>query len=190
MLEARGVIEVSHGRRPIVAHPSAQPLRDFFTLSVRRDARGMLDLLELRVGVEIYAAELAASNATRSDLDTMATALDVMRAADPKTTDGLTLFAQADLRFHAAVASASGNRLISFMVEGMEEPLRRTRMTTTHGHLARSNGMDDLITAHQAIFSAIKAHNVAAAASAMQTHLEETRKDLSAAITQGALPNK
>jgi GntR family transcriptional repressor for pyruvate dehydrogenase complex len=51
-LEARGLLEVAHGRRPIVAHPNARPLSDFFSASLHHDARSLFELVEVRLAIE------------------------------------------------------------------------------------------------------------------------------------------
>lgn len=173
-LQARGLIEVAHGRRPVVARPNALPLSDFFSAAVRRDARGLLELLEVRMAVEVHTAQLAARNATRSDLLSMETALAAMVDAG----DDETAFNAADVRFHAAIATASGNRMLNFLVEGMEGPLHSSRMQSTRGFLARCGALDDLLEAHRSIYEKIAAHDAGGAASCMRKHLSSTRKDL------------
>lgn len=181
MLEARCLIDVAHGRRPTVAFPSSRPLQDFFVVAARRDSRGMLDLIEVRVAIEVHAAELAAANATRSDLETLQRAIDDMRATADEP-DQAEAFNEADLRFHAAVASASGIRMLDFLVESMESPLQRSRASSTAAHRKLSDGLGDLVAIHAQIFDAIKRRDPASAASLMRTHLDRTRADLYAAF--------
>lgn len=185
VLEARGLVEVSHGRRPIVARPNAQVLHDFFSAAVRRDVRGMLDLIEVRMAIEVHAAELAAVHATRTHLTVLDDALEAMRsaAADPAREAG---FNAADLRFHAAIASASGVQMIDFLVEGMEQPLQRGRELSTQGHRRRSGDLSRLIEAHAGILAAIRDHDPARAAQRMRDHLEQTRADVHAGFRGGA----
>lgn len=173
-LAARGLVKVSHGRRPVVARQNASQLRDFFSSSVRRDARGLLDLLEVRLAIEVHAAELAARHATRAEMDGLEAALDAMRAA---AADGAA-FNAADLRFHSAIAAASANRMIGLLVEGMEEPLHSSRMQSLRGYLQGTPDMSDLIEEHRLVFEAIAAHDAAGAAQAMRKHLATTRRDL------------
>ncbi len=181
MLQARGVINVAHGRRPTVAFPSAQPLREFFSSAVRRDVRGMLDLVEVRIAIEVHAAELAALNATRSDLAALDSALGAMRSSAGDGVDESD-FNDADVRFHAAVASASGNRMIDFLVESMEEPLQYGRAASVHGHRARSGSLNDLLDIHTHILEAIRRRAPQEAARLMRAHLDETRVDINAAF--------
>src|SRR6266536_3945769 len=47
-LEARGLLEISKGRRPRVAAPNGALIGDFFQIAVRRDPHALLDLLDVR----------------------------------------------------------------------------------------------------------------------------------------------
>ncbi|MFT4030276.1 MAG: FadR/GntR family transcriptional regulator [Protaetiibacter sp.] len=184
-LQARGLIEISHGRRPVVAHANARPLRDFFSASVRRDARGLMELLEVRLAIEVHATQLAATHATRADLDALAMSLDLMR----RSIDDEVAFNDADVRFHAAVASASGNRTLSFLVEGMDEPLHASRLSSIRGYRQRADSMESLIEQHQEIHDRIGAHDARGAATAMRKHLVQTRNDLRVAFATGVAPS-
>jgi len=180
-LQARGLVDIGHGRRPTVAHPNATPLRDFFASSVRRDALGLLELVDVRLAIEVRAAELAATHATRSDLQSLETSLEAMRAA----VDDEAAFNAADVRFHAAVASASGNRMLDFLVEGMEGPLQQSRADSIRGYRSRSEDLGVLLGYHEEIQRRIAARDARGAAASMRTHLVQTRNDLRRAFAQG-----
>ncbi|WP_159066861.1 FadR/GntR family transcriptional regulator [Cellulomonas timonensis] len=183
-LQARALIEVSHGRRPVVAHPNAAPLHDFFSAAVRRDPRGLLELLEVRLAIEVHTAQLAARNATRADISALEAALEGMRLG----VDDEVAFNAADVRFHAAIAAASGNRMLSFIVEGMEEPLHTSRIASIRGYRAQSADLGALIQLHQAIFDCISERDTAGAAASMRKHLIGTRNDLRAAFALQPTP--
>ncbi|HLS63483.1 MAG TPA: FadR/GntR family transcriptional regulator [Ruania sp.] len=172
-LAARGLVEVSHGRRPVVTAPNASQLRDFFSSTVRRDASGLLELLEVRLAIEVHAAELAARNATGPQVDTLYAALQAMASSDDDAA-----FTAADLRFHHAITEASGNRMISLLVEGMVDPLKTGRLLSLRGYLQEAPDLDDLIAEHRAIVDRIAAHDPKGAARAMRAHLATTRRDL------------
>jgi len=177
-LVARGLITISHGRRPVVAAPNAGPLHDFFSAAVRRDPRSLTELLDLRLAVETMAAELAARHATRADLDAVRAAVDSMRAA----AEDEVAFNDADVRFHAAVAQASGNRMLSFLVEGMEGPLHHSFPQSLRGYRATGASTDELVARHALIEERIRARDAAGAAAATRRHLEATRTELRAAL--------
>lgn len=181
-LQARGLIEVAHGKRPVVAYPNATPLHDFFSASIRRDAGGLLELLEVRLAIEVHAAQLAARHATRTDIAAIGAALDAMREAG----DDEGAFNAADVRFHAAIATSSGNRMIGFLVEGMEGPLRTSRLESLRGYRSQSPDMLVLVRSHEMIFESIVQRDPAGAAANMHRHLLQTRNDLRAAFAMRA----
>jgi GntR family transcriptional repressor for pyruvate dehydrogenase complex len=175
-LEARGLLEITKGRRPRVAAPNGALVGDFFKSAVRRDPRALLDLLEVRRALEVHIAVLAAKRATKGDLADMEMSINAMRAGG----DRADAFHAADVRFHENLAAASGNRLLVFLIEAFAEPLRESRLRSFAGHRARGGEVDDVIEQHQAILDAVEARNPKAAAQAMRDHLQQTEQDLRA----------
>lgn len=173
-LVAHGLLEVRQGRRPVVAHATAEPLRAFFTASVRRDPRGLMDLLDVRMAIEVSASGLAAQNATNTDLESLKRAIESMR----QSHDDAAAFNDADVHFHAIIASASGNRIFDLIIESLDEPLHVSRLETMRVYLSHQRPLDELIGQHERIFHAIAARDAASARIAMQQHLTRTREDL------------
>jgi GntR family transcriptional repressor for pyruvate dehydrogenase complex len=179
-LEARGLLELSKGRRPRVAAPSGSLVGDFFQIAIRRDPRALLDLLEVRRALEVHIAALAARRATSGTIADMDMSINAMRAAGQE----FEAFHKADIRFHENLAAASGNRMIVFLIEAFAEPLRESRQRSFAGHRARGGGIDDVIQQHENILDAVKARNPKAAAQAMRDHLQQTEQDLRAHLQQ------
>jgi GntR family transcriptional regulator, transcriptional repressor for pyruvate dehydrogenase complex len=175
-LQARGLVEIRHGRRPTVAAPNSAVVGDFFQTAVRRDPRALLDLLDVRRALEVHIATLAAKRAGRGDIADMEMSIAAMRAG----ANDSEAFHAADVRFHENLAAASGNRLLVFLIEAFAEPLRESRLRSFAGHQARGGGVHDVIDQHQAILDAVEARNPKHAAQAMRDHLEQTEKDLRA----------
>jgi GntR family transcriptional regulator, transcriptional repressor for pyruvate dehydrogenase complex len=173
-LEARGLLEITQGRRPRVAAPNGALVGDFFKSAVRRDPRALLELLEVRRALEVHIAGLAAKRATKADIADMEMSIAAMRAGGDRSD----AFHAADVRFHENLAAASGNRQLVFLIEAFAEPLRESRLRSFAGHLARGGEVDDVIQQHQAILDAVTAHNPKAAAQAMRDHLQQTEQDL------------
>jgi len=189
MLAGRGLLDVGRGRRAIVKEPTGIAFSDFLSTVIQNDPKGLFDLIELRMSLEVQSATLAAKRATRAGIAALETSLQGMReAADAgKAGDpGSELrFHQNDVGFHEAIALSSGNRLISYLFEAMAAPLRRGFNLSLRGHFARGRGVDDTIAAHEAILVAIREGNPKAAEAAMRTHIEETERDIRAAFDQG-----
>jgi GntR family transcriptional regulator, transcriptional repressor for pyruvate dehydrogenase complex len=175
-LAARGLLEISKGRRPRIAAPNGALVGDFFLTAVRRDPRALLDLIEVRRALEVHMTILAARRATRGDIADMEMSINAMRAAEHEPE----AFHAADVRFHENLAAASGNRLLVFLIEAFAEPLRESRLRSFAGHRARGGGVDDIEQQHQKILDAVASRNPKAAAQAMRDHLEQTERDLRA----------
>ena len=177
-LQARGLVEIRQGRRPVVAHPNAGPIGDFFIAAVRRDPRRLMDLLDVRRALEMHIASLAATHAGRAAISAMEMALAGMHAAG----DDTYVFHEADIQFHESLAVGAGNQMLSFLIEALEEPLRASRMRSLNGHIARGGTVNDVIEQHARILERIKARDPKGAAAAMSAHLEQTARDLKAAL--------
>jgi GntR family transcriptional repressor for pyruvate dehydrogenase complex len=177
-LQARGLVEIRQGKRPVVAHPNAGPIGDFFTAAVRRDPRRLMDLLDVRRALEMHIASLAATHAGRAAVSAMEMALAAMRAA----ADDAHAFHEADIHFHESLAGGAGNQMLSFLIEALEEPLRASRMRSLDGHIARGGTVDDVIEQHARILERVKARDAKGAAAAMSAHLEQTARDLKASF--------
>ena len=173
-LQARGLLEVTQGRRPTVAAPNGALLGDFFEIAVRRDPRALLDLLDVRRALEVHIAALAARRATKGDIADMEMSIAAMRAGEGESE----AFHAADVRFHENLAAASGNRMLVFLIEALAGPLRESRLRSFAGHRARGGGVEDVVQQHQAILDAVTARSAKAAAQAMRNHLEQTERDL------------
>ena len=180
-LQARRLVDIRQGRRPIVAHPSAGPIGDYFSAAVRRDPRRLMDLLEVRRGLEVHIASLAAASASRAAIAAAEATLVAMRAA----SDDPVAFHESDIRFHESLAEGSGNQLLCFLIEAMEEPLRVARMQSMEGHLARGGSVEDVIEAHVRILERVKERDATGAADAMREHLSQTARDLRTFLTLG-----
>lgn len=177
-LQARGLITVRHGRRPVVARLTATAVEDFFAANVRHDPRNLLDLLEVRRPLEVEIAALAARRVSRTAVAAMENALTAMRHAldDPEE------FNTADVQFHEALAAASGNQMLTFLIEAMALPLRASRLQSRRGHLARGMPLTQVIDEHRRIYDRVVDGDSTGAAEAMRAHLEQTERSLHVAL--------
>src|SRR5579862_5600383 len=148
-LQALGVLEIRHGRGSYVAAQGCRSpeLRSEWRRWTRNHADRIHELLEVRQGIESFAAELAASRAG-PEVEPMADALREMEdAADVAALVG------ADMRFHRALAEAADNTALVELVELLARELVRERAATwgLDGRPMRS------LAEHREIYDAIVA---------------------------------
>jgi len=191
-LEGRGLLEIARGRKAVVREPDGGVFADFLSSVIRYDPKGLFDLVEVRLCLEVQSATLAAKHATRASVAAIESELAGMRMAAAGldveiTRDEEMAFHIHDVGFHEAVALASGNRVLGYLFEAMSVPLREGFFISRRGHEQRGHTLIDTIAAHERILDAIRAGNGRAAADAMRLHLKDTERDIRTALTQLAL---
>lgn len=164
VLEVQGLVETRHGGGTFLlsnelATESMQQLLD-------RQAR-LPHVMEARAGLECQLAELAARRRSTDDLHEMEEALRLM-AGD----EGDDSTAHGDRRFHAAVARAAGNPLLSRFLDEIDAEIHESRLESLRqpGRIAQS------LKQHLAIAAAIRRQDPAAARLAMRRHLVSVGK--------------
>ena len=126
------------------------------------------DILDFRIAIETRAAALAAQRRDDDDLAAMEAALERILAVDLRSS-----FRQADAMFHNAVAQASRNLRLKQAI-----PAARGELFIPLDRLVYKELVDSSYRGHRAVCDAIRRRDAAAAASAMQAHIEEARREL------------
>lgn len=94
----------------------------------RLSSAELVETLEVRQGLEVTAAGLAATRRTEADLATLTAAL---RARDDAWESGDTaVFVDADMAFHVAVMNAAHNSVLSELYTDFSEALRASIAAT------------------------------------------------------------
>jgi GntR family transcriptional repressor for pyruvate dehydrogenase complex len=174
MLESRGVIEPI-GNGTFVVSALRSPLNRSLSLLLSLEEANLRELYELRWMLEGEAAALAAERRSDADLATMRTAIEEM-------AEGLSdreTYASADVRFHVAVAAATGNRVALHAMHAIRDLLERAleQVYGIPGSAARS------LEQHRQILDAIEAGQAEEARSRMRTHLTRVEREIHDAVT-------
>lgn len=191
MLAGRGLLNLGRGRRAIVREPDGAALGDFISWILQYDPKGMFDLVEVRLSLEIQSVTLAAMRANRPSLAAIESRVEAMREAARRMDapfgdlDAERAFHQADVGFHEALAMASGNRILTSLFEAMALPLQRSFFMSRRGRQLRGKDSQQTIEAHERILACVRAGDVAAAEAAMREHLEDAGRDMLAAFNGG-----
>lgn len=130
----------------------------------------VVQLAELRMGVEAQCAALAAQRATATQLQRIGRALGAMASAIERGEDGV----EADVSFHRRIAEAAENPLmlqfVEFLGRHLSAQIRISRLNTANYPGRAQRVLDE----HRAIFEAISAHDSKRAQAAAVRHLEGT----------------
>jgi GntR family transcriptional repressor for pyruvate dehydrogenase complex len=164
-LAAMGVVESRQGSGTFI--PDGPPRLDSEQLSFLAALHGVSrdEMYEARRVLEISAAGLAAERATSDQLATVAEEVASMFAA----LDDAQTFLLHDIRFHRAVAAASGNLIIATLVE-MVSAIYYERRRETAMHATDTNHRESAML-HRRIYHAIRSRNADLARQLMGEHL-------------------
>lgn len=172
MLESQGVITAAGGTLTVAnaANPLNSSLRLLFALD---GATGIHDLFELRRILDCEAAALAAQRRSEQHLAAMEAATAEMTHVLARESQG-DRFINADLRFHLAVADATGNRLILHNMQAVRDLVRRALLTV----FLIPSSPESAVPEHRAIRAAIAAGDSDRARQEMQAHLIRVETDI------------
>ena len=188
MVAGRGLLELARGRRAVVREPSGAALGEFIVFIVQNDPKGVFDLVEVRMSLEVQAVGLAAGRATRPAIAAIESTLQAMRdaAAAMEASEGdkeaESAFHAADVGFHEAIALGSGNRILISLFEAMAQSLQRSFFMSRRGREMRGQTSADTIVSHQRILECVRAGDVPGAEAAMRVHLTDAARDMRAAM--------
>ncbi|WP_291005088.1 FadR/GntR family transcriptional regulator [Ferrovibrio sp.] len=181
-LRASGLVETQQGVGAFVQQAAlAQPFRiDETGLNVLKE---VINVLELRIGLEAEACALAAQRRQPEHLEAMRVALDAMESAIDAEDDAVS----PDLDFHRTIAEATGNshftHLFSYLGQLM---IPRTRVQTFRFFADdRADYLRRVNREHEDIYQAIARQDSDAARSAMRLHLSNSRERLRRAMDRG-----
>jgi GntR family transcriptional regulator, transcriptional repressor for pyruvate dehydrogenase complex len=172
VLESHGVVRSRPGdpHGPVVLAFGPAPLRK----SLQRLATGagvsLSELLQFRLLLEGPSAFLAAELRSDEDLGAMEGAISGMRRSVDR---GLDDFAGADVDFHDAIATASGNRMIAVCAEVVRGVALNLITDKIKEHLEPKELMDRWVARHEAVFEAIRRQDGQLASQLMQRDILE-----------------
>ena len=162
-LEILGIVDVRPGSGTYLRGTASELLPQSLCWGVLIGERSTTELLELRSGLEIYVARLAADRLTEAQLSSLRRHLDQMRSSVGR----LQAFVKADLAFHHELATSVDNSVLLDLLQIVRSLLRIwvDRAVQDEGNAQTA------LEEHEAVYRALAARDGDAAASAMATHM-------------------
>src|SRR5215210_512851 len=164
-LAAVGVLQSRQGAGTFVVKSEGTPSLDSSPLRLMASLHGFTpgEMFEARQSLEMAVAGLAAERATGDQMASMSEEIAGMYASldDPEQ------FLVHDMRFHQTVAAASGNRILTSLMNMVATILFDVRRKT----VKRATDLKESAEMHRNIYRAIRERNAEAASLAMRDHL-------------------
>jgi GntR family transcriptional repressor for pyruvate dehydrogenase complex len=164
-LSAVGVLRSRQGAGTFVVRSDGPPQLDSSPLRLMASLHGFTsaEMFEARQSLEMAIAGLAAERATGDQMASMAEEVTGMFAS----LDEPEQFLVHDMRFHQTVAAASGNRILTALMNMVATILFDARRKTVKG----AKDLKESAEMHRQIYRAIRERKPEAARLAMRDHL-------------------
>src|SRR5262249_6340421 len=169
-LSTVGILQSRQGAGTLVVEAEESPTLDAEALRLLSALHGFTsdEMFEARLALEMSIAGLAAERASSDQTAKLAEEIAGMYSS----LDLPEQYLVHDMRFHQTVAAASGNRILTALMNMVATILFDYRSKT----VKRATDLKESAEQHHNIYRAIREHNVEAAREAMRIHLIETQK--------------
>jgi GntR family transcriptional regulator, transcriptional repressor for pyruvate dehydrogenase complex len=180
-LKAEGMLTSRQGRGAVVS--SDRP-RMGFAISDHdvESMRNLSQILELRMGLEIEAAALAATRSDDRARAEILSAADAFEQANGGGAAGVAHGVSTDLRFHRAICDATCNDYYLALFNYLGASLRETILAGRLMALKRGGESHEAIQEHHGIAAAISMGDPDLARDRMREHLKMASKRLLASL--------
>jgi DNA-binding FadR family transcriptional regulator len=170
-----GLVRVQHGKRTEVLPPEEwNVLTPIVQQALRREDRLepiWRDLYDFRRLIEPKAAAWMAERGSEADLERLSTLADEMQELAAEPHNALRVM-EADRAFHRLIARAGTNRVLGAVSRSFWEAVSFLWLESELG----SEEFADVVEQHHRIAQSINSRDAAAAAAAMDDHLEAASK--------------
>jgi len=183
-LTAVGILQSRQGAGTFVAEAQDSPTLDTSALRLLSALHGFTsdEMFEARLALEMSIAGLAAERASSEDMAQLAEEIAGMYASLDKPEQYLV----HDMQFHQSVAAASGNRILTALMNMVASILYDYRSKTVR----RATDLKQSAEQHHNIYRAIREHDLEAARQAMRVHLVETQRAQRMEVEDEVLENE
>lgn len=166
-LVVMGLLEQRQGQGTFVRSPESKSQSLLATMVESQNA-SLVDVLEVRMGLECNAAAMAALRADEKDFQFMRKSIDALETAAASGH----LAEAADVSFHMAISYATGNRLQVTIMKNVYDYLFAGVDTHLEALYRRPDDLAAILDQHRAIYRAIRDHDPEGAHLTMRQHIE------------------
>ncbi|WP_339060842.1 FadR/GntR family transcriptional regulator [Tepidibacillus marianensis] len=175
-LSAMGLVEIRQGEGTFVKKFSDTDLLSLDVSDLLIDIEQIKSLMEVRKIIEVSAVELAAQRRTNEDLYHLETALNKMN----EDLKALNENEEADWMFHYAVAKATKNNMLLYIIESISDSIRKNLKTNRKVLFSLPETPEQLLEEHRLIYQAIEERSPERAKALMLAHLQRVESKMEA----------
>jgi DNA-binding FadR family transcriptional regulator len=167
-LQGRGIIEIVNGRRATVKPITPEILQTFFSRATDLDRNSIIELIEVRKGIEIQSAVLAAERRTEAELQQLEEIVKEMATQ----IGNLDTYISLDLKLHEIIATATHNSMFYHLIQSIRQACIDTiREGLLHRRTRQE--LERVQEMHETLIACIRTQDGKAAGEAMTIHFDE-----------------
>ncbi len=133
-------------------------------------------LMEMRMMIDVHAAELAAQRRNREELTKLKEFLTQLEQSLPRNTEEMKLHAKQEFLIHSLVVEAAHNVILSRVYEGIVSLMEKNNEILHMTFGQDTEWIERVIHHHRSVISAIEAKDAKKAGESMKLHIEESTK--------------
>ena len=183
ILEYMGILDSSRGDGTYVRNITVEDLIGKMDFALTATTDTLIDLTEMRINLESFAAYRAALHRTDEDIEAIRGTILDMRTAKKnlhESDENVDLLRRLSQQFHLELVKAAHNSVLTSIYENLYELLDISRQFT----ISTSGISYDSILAHEALLNKIIEQDAEGARESMEGHLAEVRLRLNAILSQ------
>ncbi len=167
MLRALGVLDISHGRSTTVRKMNSETLAKLFPLMLSMEGeQSLVHVFEVRLGLELQTARLAAQKRTADDLNRLTDLAARFDSFDTDTPESI----ESDHQFHVQIAKSTGNPLFWVLLNVLGSYVKYSQRESGKHNPEQHHRAS---TAHHEILDAITDRDPQRAQFCMERHLRD-----------------
>jgi GntR family transcriptional regulator, transcriptional repressor for pyruvate dehydrogenase complex len=167
-LEGKGIIEVMSGKGSVIKPLDGEQLELYFQRAIQIESEAIIDLLELRKGIEVQSAVLAAQRRTADEISGLARIVAEMRRNlhDPDA------YVELDMTFHNQIAAMTRNAMIRTLVGALRAAINST-INESMFRKRTDAQLEHVQVGHEAILACLELGDAEKSGRAMTAHFAD-----------------
>jgi GntR family transcriptional repressor for pyruvate dehydrogenase complex len=176
-LEILGIVTVRPGSGTYMRESTSELLPTTLSWGLMLSAARTSELIEVRSGLEVQAAMLAAVRITDEDLRKLRGYVDAME----ESLDDVESFIEADARFHLQIAISSGNLVLRDLLQTVRSLLR---LWVERALQSREQAID-AFNEHRMVLRALEDRDPVLAEATMLSHMKTASSRIESSVDKG-----
>jgi GntR family transcriptional regulator, transcriptional repressor for pyruvate dehydrogenase complex len=167
-LEGKGIIEVVSGKGSVIKPLDGEQLELYFQRAIQIESEAIIDLLELRKGIEVQSAVLAAQRCTPDEIAVLAQIVAEMR----RNLHDSDAYVELDMAFHNQIAVMTRNTMIRTLVRALRVAINST-INESMFRKQTDEQLEHVQVGHEAILASLELGDAEKSGRAMTAHFAD-----------------